>query len=500
MPDKISILITALGGEGGGTLMNWILECARKKKLHVQGTSVPGVAQRTGSTSYYVEICNAQFEFGKEPILSMYPIAGKVDLVVSSELLETARVIERGFVNPERTTLISSESRALTNIEKSHLFDGRFDSKNIIETGSKMAKNFVFLDLQNIAEESSTIISSPMFGAMAGTNMLPWDKDIFESVFSEDDFGRKSLAGFRSAYKKVNNKEYNIINKKIDDIKTDNKNEINIEIEVPDSLQNTISLGMSRCEEYQNKNYKEIFLKRVNELISHLDTKEEMAFSVIETAARRLCLWMAYEDIPRVAQLKISKKRMARVKKEVNLKEDQILIVKDYFKPGKDEIIAMMPNKLGKWLSNNKLIFKFLPFVGRGMQVNSRSITGYLLLKFLSSFRHIRLSSYRYNEEVREINIWLDAIKLSLNSSLKYAEVLANLPHLLKGYGDTWIRGKEKYSKIYNALVKQIVAKNITDHDVQNLKEAISIAMNSSDISELDNFLIKKSRKVSDIN
>ena len=204
MPDKISILITALGGEGGGTLMNWILECARKKKLHVQGTSVPGVAQRTGSTSYYIEICNTQFEFGKEPILSMYPVAGKVDLVISSELLETARVIERGFVNPERTTLISSESRALTNIEKSHLYDGRFDSMNIIETGSKMAKNFIFLDLQNIAEESTTIISSPMFGAIAGTNMLPWDKDIFESVFRDDDFGRKSLVGFRAAYKKVN--------------------------------------------------------------------------------------------------------------------------------------------------------------------------------------------------------------------------------------------------------------------------------------------------------
>ena len=63
---------------------------------------------------------------------------------------------------------------------------------------------------------------------------------------------------------------------------------------------------------------------------------------------------------------------------------------------------------------------------------------------------------------------------------------------MLKGYGDTWLRGKEKYSKIYNALVKPIISKNITDHDVQNLKEAISIAMNSSDISELDNFLIEK--------
>ena len=147
MLDKTSILITALGGEGGGTLMNWILKCARKKNLYVQGTSVPGVAQRTGSTSYYIEICSTNFEFGKEPVLSMYPVAGMVDIVISSELLETARVMERGFVNPERTTLISSESRALTNTEKSHLYDGRFDSKNIIETGFKMAKKSIFIDL-----------------------------------------------------------------------------------------------------------------------------------------------------------------------------------------------------------------------------------------------------------------------------------------------------------------------------------------------------------------
>ena len=60
----------------------------------------------------------------------------------------------------------------------------------------------------------------------------------------------------------MNDKEYNVINKKIDDIKAGNKNDINLEIEVPDSLKNTISLGMSRCEEYQNKNYKEIFFKK----------------------------------------------------------------------------------------------------------------------------------------------------------------------------------------------------------------------------------------------
>ena len=76
----ISILITALGGEGGGTLMNWIIECARSQKLFVQGTSVPGVAQRTGSTSYYIEICDRNFDNEKEPILSLYPKPGRVDI------------------------------------------------------------------------------------------------------------------------------------------------------------------------------------------------------------------------------------------------------------------------------------------------------------------------------------------------------------------------------------------------------------------------------------
>ena len=48
----ISILIAALGGEGGGVLGEWIVAAAQRAGLPVQATSVPGVAQRTGATSY----------------------------------------------------------------------------------------------------------------------------------------------------------------------------------------------------------------------------------------------------------------------------------------------------------------------------------------------------------------------------------------------------------------------------------------------------------------
>ncbi|RZL91700.1 MAG: indolepyruvate oxidoreductase, partial [Variovorax sp.] len=52
----ISLLICALGGEGGGVLTEWLVDIARHAGYAAQSTSIPGVAQRTGATTYYVEV------------------------------------------------------------------------------------------------------------------------------------------------------------------------------------------------------------------------------------------------------------------------------------------------------------------------------------------------------------------------------------------------------------------------------------------------------------
>ena len=49
-PRPITLLIAALGGEGGGVLTDWIVAAAAKAGYPVQSTSIPGVAQRTGAT------------------------------------------------------------------------------------------------------------------------------------------------------------------------------------------------------------------------------------------------------------------------------------------------------------------------------------------------------------------------------------------------------------------------------------------------------------------
>ena len=56
MKRPIAILIAALGGEGGGVLAEWIVTVAAEAGHPVQSTSIPGVAQRTGATTYYVEV------------------------------------------------------------------------------------------------------------------------------------------------------------------------------------------------------------------------------------------------------------------------------------------------------------------------------------------------------------------------------------------------------------------------------------------------------------
>lgn len=124
----VRILLAALGGEGGGVLMNWVVASARKAGHVVQATSVPGVAQRTGSTSYYIEVAP---KANPDAILGLVPLAGRVDLVVSSELLETARVLSTGFISPQRTTVVSSTARFYSTAEKIQMGDGRYSANDV---------------------------------------------------------------------------------------------------------------------------------------------------------------------------------------------------------------------------------------------------------------------------------------------------------------------------------------------------------------------------------
>jgi len=122
----IKLCVAALGGQGGGVLADWLVEIAEAEGYLAQSTSVPGVAQRTGATIYYLEFFprTAAERAGREPVMALMPVPGDVDCVVASELVEAGRAIQRGLVDPERTTLIASSHRSYSVAEKSRRFRG----------------------------------------------------------------------------------------------------------------------------------------------------------------------------------------------------------------------------------------------------------------------------------------------------------------------------------------------------------------------------------------
>src|SRR5689334_11534706 len=150
-PRPIKLLLAALGGEGGHVLAAWLQDAAIASGHYVQGTFIPGVAQRTGATTYYLEIVPAAAAAhmsgaNPRPVLALNAAPGEVDVVLASELLEATRAIQAGFVTPERTTLIASCARVFTVEEKSAMTDGRLDPAGLRDIAGSFAQRLIMAD------------------------------------------------------------------------------------------------------------------------------------------------------------------------------------------------------------------------------------------------------------------------------------------------------------------------------------------------------------------
>ncbi len=154
----ITVTIAALGGQGGGVVSDWLIDVARRSGYLAQATSVPGVAQRTGATIYYLEF----FPLAdlpadqRRPIFALMPNPGDVDVVIASEIMEAGRAMQRGLVS-SRTTLIASSHRIYAIQEKSHMGDGRVDSRQVRALAREHAKRYIEFDMQAMAEANGSV-------------------------------------------------------------------------------------------------------------------------------------------------------------------------------------------------------------------------------------------------------------------------------------------------------------------------------------------------------
>ena len=532
----LRILICALGGEGGGVLVNWIVAAARAAGYGVQATSVPGVAQRTGSTSYYVEIA----EGGAAPVFSLVPMPGRVDVVLASEFVEAARVMEGGFVSPGLTTLIASTSRVYSTAEKIAMGDGRFDEETIRTAAGTLAKSAHLLDLQALATQHGTFVSATLFGALAGSGALPWPVELSKGVLGTGSSAEASLKGMEAAMAAVDTDRGGMGEGGADeDDGGTGESEAESWVQPPDallrglpgaesteglpgtegaegpsgtegaerlpgvesteglpgteglpaSLAEVIGYGRARVLDFQDERYAALYAERVGTLLAGADLRDPQALHAVTEASRRLALWMAYEDVARVADLKTRHERFRRIRSESRMQPGQILHVTEYLKPRAEEVADVMPVGIGKRIMARVEAGKGLPLLGRGINVRSNGAPGYWMLRLVASLKRIRRRSLRYHREQQSIEEWLRAFTAALPASAAFAGALAELPRLRKGYSDTMQRGLAAWSRIMEAIVRPALSSGVTAHEADRLRKAVAAAMADERHAALDALL-----------
>lgn len=473
-PIKIAIL--AMGGEGGGVLADWIVNLGEDNGYFAQTTSVPGVAQRTGATIYYVELFpGADNPLTPRPVLALMPMPGDVDVVLASELMEAGRAVQRGLVTPERTTLVSSTHRVYSIAEKSAMGDGRVDSKALIRHAGLAARQFIHFDMEKVAQQSGSVISAVLFGALFGSGVLPFSRSQFEETIVRGGVGVKpSLRAFSLGAENAAHPEdpHETQGDQLTPHIAKNKHVAEllarVERDFPQHVHYLTIEGVRRLIDYQDPAYASLYLDRVAQLFSQEGGSDERLQRAL---VRHLALWMSYEDTIRVADLKIRDSRFQRVRNEVHANDSQLLDINEFMHPRIEEICETLPKNLGTWLMRPHWLHKTVrKFTQKGRTITTSSLGGFLQLYLLAAWRRGRRTTLRYQLETQRIEGWLSAVEKAAQTNPALATEITQCQRVVKGYSDTHARGLRNF-QILMEIVERYGAQ-LAPANLRELREA----------------------------
>ena len=162
---------------------------------------------------------------------------------------------------------------------------------------------------------------------------------------------------------------------------------------------------------------------------------------------------MTYEDAIRVADLKIRSTRFARVRKDVQAEQGQVVTWQEFMHPRVQEICDIMPAWKGSLVMNTPLLRNFIGlFCKRGRKINTTSLSGFLLLYLLAGLRVMRRSTLRYETETAAMEKWLATVEAVAATDYDLAVEIAECQRLVKGYGETHERGTASFKRIMDTL------------------------------------------------
>ena len=534
-PDKApgrtwTVLIAALGGEGGGVLSNWLVDAASKDRRTVQATSVPGVAQRTGATTYYLEIGPRRrgdgggegdsgragpdgdappegAPAGSVPgsggrVMALLPTPGNVDLLVASELLEAGRAAQNGMITPERTTVIASTHRMFAIAEKSAMGDGRFNDERVRRAVRELSRRHVLTDLGKVAERAGTVLSSVLLGAIAGSGALPISRERLRGAIERAGIAvEANQRGFDAGCRLFDDEAITgpdagpdiVPDRETDAARPPEAASSPVPSSVaarlaalPEPVREFARLGVARTADYQDARYGALYLERVERLLAEMGPGKENAgasaaeapssaarrpgseaargadgtmrgdpeagHAVAREVARQLALWMCFEDLIRVADLKTRRARIERVRAEVRAKPGQPVTITEFLKPGVDEWCSVLPGWLARPILRAADRGGWRRRLNVGLHVRTSSVSGFLLMWSLARLKRLRRGMHRFQEEQGRIEAWLGMVRDASATSPALALEAAKCANLVKGYGDTHERGVRNFERTMASL------------------------------------------------
>lgn len=448
----IKLAILAVGGQGGGVLTSWIESVARAQGYVAQATSVAGVAQRTGATIYYIEMAPMGDTM---PVFSLAPTAGDVDIMIAAELMEAGRAIMRGFVTPDRTTLIASTHRALAVSEKMVPGDGIANSEDVFEAARLASDQLILCDLDRMAAENGSVISSSLFGALAGSGALPFPRTAFEDAIRASGKGvEASLRAFGAAFDYATNGTEN-------PAPAQTEQKTTVVAQGPDAqlakwrtleaeavaLSPLAVLGLQKVVGFQDLKYGREYLSRLR-LFHDLHPADT---ALTEAAAKYIANAMCYDDIIRVADLKTRMARFRRIEAEMKSGENAIHLT-EFFHPRGEEIISLLPARLGRWIEARPRLSSWIDRrLNKGRRVRTHRLSGFTLLYFMGGLRRTRRASLRHSVEQAHLNDWQETCLSAAKTNAAAATELLACRRLIKGYSDTHARGLSKFARVMEA-------------------------------------------------
>jgi indolepyruvate ferredoxin oxidoreductase beta subunit len=487
----VCIAIAALGGQGGGVLADWLVAAAEQHGWIAQSTSVPGVAQRTGTTVYYVEVADGAGD--APPVMALMPTPGDVDLVIAAELMEAGRAILRGLVTPDRTTLVASSHRVYAIGEKSAMGDGIAEPKAVLDAARAESRRLICFDMNALANEHRTVISAVLLGAVAASGALPFPRALYEQAIKESDVAvQASLAGFDAGFVRALTAQPDLelpapgappstpVGKDLDD---------RIRQMFPAHLHGLLAEGVRRLLDFQDAAYARLYLERLERVLRRDGSLAGAGHECRLTGvvARHLALWMSFEDTIRIADLKTRRARFERVRAEVRAEPGQIMYVTEYMHPRFQEFCETLPAAVGAWLLRSRSAGRMLgPLFKRGRRVATARLGGFLLLYSLAGLRRYRPVTLRYRVEQARIEQWIENVIAAAGRDYALGIEIAECARLIKGYGDTHERGLKSFNTIMSAvqrnpqdaglarLVRTLRSAALADEDGKALAQQLS--------------------------